>query len=83
MHTNDERMATAWLWRRESFDWPLAARLARLQAADQLLAEVEREALAEASLRDVAEAMHLRANVAIDRGKPGMAERLWKESVRL
>ncbi len=83
MNTNDERMATAWRWRRESFDWPLAAGLARLQAADQLLAEVERDALAKARLRDVAEAMHLRANVAIDRGKPGMAERLWKESVRL
>ncbi len=80
---SEDRMQRAWRWRRESFDWPLAAGLARLQAADQLLASVAEDARRSGDLRNLAQALHLRANMAADRAWLDEAETLWRESVRL
>ncbi|NKB32831.1 MAG: tetratricopeptide repeat protein [Pseudomonadales bacterium] len=81
--TTEELMDTAWRWRRESFDWPLAARYSRLQAAGQLLDKAINSAITNSDDRNTAHAVHLLANLEVDVGRLDSALQLWSLAVEL
>ncbi|MEM7363777.1 MAG: tetratricopeptide repeat protein [Pseudomonadota bacterium] len=76
-------MERAWRWRRESFDQPLGARLARMQAANQTLQEAVQIAYDAGDIRNLAQALHLLANLENDVERYDRAEFLWNESIEL
>jgi tetratricopeptide (TPR) repeat protein len=76
-------MERAWQWRRDSFDLPLSSKLARLQAANQLMQEAINVAVANNEEKNAAQAVHLLANLESDVGHLETAEYLWSFSVDL